>query len=206
MAKFSAILAASLAFAAVYAHGDGDHAEAAATVDPNAPACDAKVSKSVVDVIGNGTLFSSCAAPNGTWEFKDIFGAAELKPAEFLTWCSSSVCMAPMHHLLDTLPTNCTIEFGGKPRNLSAEIDHLHHDCHKAKDGAKNATGGGNSTAGNSTKPAAGKSADSAPSAAGAAGNKSSPSPTPKSDASVLSGKAAVATLSATVAAAALML
>lgn len=153
MAKFTAAVLTIAAVAAsltnfATAHDGEEHGSGSMDGDDDAvvdAACAANVSSLVVSTLENVTFFDSCA--NGTkFSFTTLLDAAKLPPTDFLTWCNSSVCMQPLHHLLAEAPLTCLVTYKGSAQNLTGEITKLHDKCHAVKDAAKAAAGGSNAS------------------------------------------------------------
>nr|ABB55933.1 elicitin-like protein INL11B [Phytophthora infestans] len=143
MAKFTlAVSTLLVASAAVSAHEGHDHSSsthdehehsgsaASGTVGSE---CSADVSEAFIATVDNSTYFETCAE-GMTFNITSVFDVLNFTDSEFLTFCNSSTCLEPVHGLMGSV--DCLITYQGTPRDLAAEVDKLHDQCHEVLDAA----------------------------------------------------------------------
>ncbi|GMF29232.1 unnamed protein product [Phytophthora lilii] len=90
--------------------------------------CSADVSEAFIAKIDNSTYFDTCAEGT-TFNITSVFDILNFTDADFLTFCSSSTCLQPLHELMGSV--DCNITYQGTSRDLAEEITELHHECHE---------------------------------------------------------------------------
>jgi hypothetical protein len=106
----------------------------AASAAVSAQECSADVSEAFIATIDNSTYFDTCAEGT-TFNVTSVFDVLNFTDADFLTFCSSSTCLEPLHELMGSV--DCLITYEGTARNLSEEVSELHDECHEALEGSE---------------------------------------------------------------------
>ncbi|KAG7382538.1 hypothetical protein PHYBOEH_010457 [Phytophthora boehmeriae] len=103
--------------------------------------CSSTVSKPVKTLLDNGTLFSTCAMDDLSVQanVNSLFDVLDFTDRDFLLFCRSSSCIRPVQQLLNTIPTNCLIDYHGSAHNLSEEVTKLYQECAEIVGAADNA-------------------------------------------------------------------
>ncbi|CEG45081.1 gpi-anchored elicitin inl11b-like protein [Plasmopara halstedii] len=157
MAKFTVFASTLLvAFASVtFAQNGEDHSDmdqsmnmtmSNSTAAAPTEECASNVSTSFIATIDNSTYFNTCAEGT-TFNISSVFDVLNFTDSDFLTFCNSSTCLAPVHELMDSV--DCLITYQGTPRDLADEVSKLHDQCHEVLEDAgeeMNMSGPGNST------------------------------------------------------------
>ncbi|EGZ22972.1 elicitin [Phytophthora sojae] len=91
--------------------------------------CSSAVNDSITATIDNGPLVSSCASVR--LDVNSLFDVLRFSPRDFLLFCRAPSCAKPVRSLLNSIPTDCLINYHGSARNLSAEVSSLYRECAK---------------------------------------------------------------------------
>jgi len=86
----------------------------AASAAVSAQECSADVSEAFIATIDNSTYFDTCAEGT-TFNVTSVFDVLNFTDADFLTFCSSSTCLEPLHELMGSV--DCLITYEGTARN-----------------------------------------------------------------------------------------
>ncbi|KAG6604540.1 putative GPI-anchored elicitin INL11b-like protein [Phytophthora cinnamomi] len=103
----------------------------------SAQECSADVSETFISTIDNSTYFNTCAEGT-TFNVSSVFDVLNFTDSEFLAFCNSSSCLEPLHELMGSV--DCLVNYEGSGRNLSEEVDALHHECHEVLEAAEGST------------------------------------------------------------------
>ncbi|KAE8914056.1 hypothetical protein PF005_g20723 [Phytophthora fragariae] len=103
----------------------------------SAQECSADVSEAFITTIDNSTYFNTCAEGT-TFNVSSVFDVLNFTDSEFLSFCNSSTCLEPLHELMGSV--DCLVTYQGSARNLSEEVDALHHECHEVLEAAEGST------------------------------------------------------------------
>ncbi|KAL4174941.1 hypothetical protein KRP22_006869 [Phytophthora ramorum] len=93
--------------------------------------CPTDVSDSISTMIDDGELFSNCAKNDlGVLNNVDsLFDVQNFSERNFLTFCRSPGCIAPVKTLLKSTPADCFIRYHSLTRNMTEEVSMLLHKC-----------------------------------------------------------------------------
>ncbi|CAI5721352.1 hypothetical protein KXD40_004699 [Peronospora effusa] len=104
------------------------------TIVTTAQECPPDISQPLIAAIDNSAYFDTCAKGT-TFNVKSVFDVLQFTSKDFMTFCSSSTCLEPIHKNMK--PLDCNITYMGTSRNLSMEISELHEKCHQVRDAAE---------------------------------------------------------------------
>ncbi|OWY91476.1 Elicitin, partial [Phytophthora megakarya] len=79
--------------------------------------------------IDNGRYFSTCGNAGVRMEVHSLFDVYKFSQRDFLLFCRAPNCAKPVASLLNSIPTDCLINYHGSARNLSEEVSSLYHQC-----------------------------------------------------------------------------
>eukprot|EP00644_Phytophthora_capsici_P018063 jgi/Phyca11/567552/estExt2_Genewise1.C_PHYCAscaffold_250260 len=98
--------------------------------------CVSSISDPIVATLDDSALFSSCAISEIGVQTRvsSLFDVLQFATKDFLIFCRASDCLSPIRALMDSIPSNCLIQYHGSAHNLSREISALHEDCVKSSD------------------------------------------------------------------------
>ncbi|KAK1941519.1 hypothetical protein P3T76_007391 [Phytophthora citrophthora] len=96
--------------------------------------CVSSISDPIVATLDDSALFSSCAIPEIGVQTRvsSLFDVLQFSTKDFLIFCKASGCLSPVRALMDSIPSNCLIQYHGSAHNLSREISTLYEDCVKS--------------------------------------------------------------------------